>query len=350
MIFFYHNNPFPTNSTGFWLLNEFFTAVGLFFVLSSLLISYRYLGRVELSARWLGRYFRQRLARIYPVYFLLTCAVILLYQLVPAYDLSGRYIPFSPTGRLLLLGFNFSLLRGLFSEFKLTALATGWSLTVEACFYVVAPLLLVGLRRHGPRWLLLCAAGLLVMGLGLVALPAPWHPYGFVDTYPFMLWSTFWGRCPEFLGGMYLAWLLLRASSQKLARPVYTTLGLAWVLLCLAAMAWLRVPSWPQSTALELTRIFFANLVIVPGFCCLLYGLVREPSSLRRLLSSRAFSLLGQASYAFFLLHACLPKEIMAQYLSHSLLLRFLLTNIAAIGLYLGFEKPVYQFIVKRAA
>lgn len=348
MVFFYHTNPLPAGSVGWRLLREFNSGVGLFFVLSGLLISARYLGQVGLSSRWLMGYLRRRFARIYPLFFLLTCAVIVVYQLAPAYDGGGRYWPFSPHGRLLLLGLNYTLLRGLFAEFRFTGIMAGWTLTVEETFYVLAPLLLLGLRRWGPRLLAAYAAGLLGLGCALVALPAAWHPYGFFDSYFFMLWGTFCGRCLEFLGGMYLAWrLLARPAAGAASWPVCTCLGLAWWLAGLAAMAVVDAPG-PQSATTELTRIILNNAGLVPGFGLLLYGLIREASPLQRLLSSRLFSLLGRASYAFYLIHEGVPQQLLGHYLTQNVLLKFALTNLIAILLYSWIEKPAYRWLIGR--
>jgi peptidoglycan/LPS O-acetylase OafA/YrhL len=207
-----------------------------------------------------------------------------------------------------------------------------------------------GLRRHGPGRLLAYAAGLLGLGCALVLLPAPWHRFGFFSSYAFMLEGTFLGRCIEFLGGVYLAWRLATRPAGAARWPVCTALGLAWWLACMAAMAMVQAagsqaPGY-HLDSLRLLRIFLNNVGLVPGFCLLLYGLVNEPSALRRLLASRLFGLLGKASYAFYLLHAGLPTELLYSYVSTSRLVQFGLLNLAAVLLYLGFEKPANRWLL----
>ena len=255
---------------------------------------------------------------------------------------------------MVLLAMNAVLVQGFFSEYRFTGLMVSWSLTAEESFYALAPWLLRGLRRHGPARLLAYAAGLLGLGCALVLLPAPWHRFGFFSSYAFMLEGTFPGRCIEFLGGMYLAWRLAVRPASRARWPVCTTLGLAWWLAGMVAMAMVQARStWApgyQLNSLRLLRILLNNVGLVPGFYFLLYGLVQEASALRRLLAGRLFGLLGKASYAFYLLHAGLLTELLHRYVSTSRLVQFGLLNLAAVLLYLSFEKPVNQWLTSRPA
>lgn len=63
------------------LAREWHTGVALFFVLSGLLICVRYRDRVELSNRWWKQYLLNRVARIYPMYLLLTCLTFVVLHL-----------------------------------------------------------------------------------------------------------------------------------------------------------------------------------------------------------------------------------------------------------------------------
>ncbi len=353
LVFVFHFNPFGRGSAGWWLAEQFSSGVGLFFVLSGFLITSRYLGRLQPTSHELVPFFRRRWARIYPLYSLLTLLTVVVYQVSNQYDTDGRYLPYSGKGRLVLLAMNALLVQGFFSEYRFTGLMVSWSLTAEESFYALAPWLLRGLRRHGPVRLLVYAAGLLGLGGALVLLPAPWHRFGFFSSYAFMLEGTFLGRCIEFLGGMYLAWRRAVRPIGRARWPVCTTLGLAWWLVGMAAMAMVQVRSvWApgyQLDGLRLLRISLNNAGLVPGFCLLLYGLAHEASVLRRLLSGRLFGLLGKASYAFYLLHAGLLTELLRQYVSTSRLVQFGLLNLVAVLLYIGFEKPINNWLLSNS-
>jgi len=354
LVFVFHFNPFGRGSAGWWLAEQFSSGVGLFFVLSGFLLTSRYLGRLQPTSHELVPFFRRRWARIYPLYLLLTVLTVVVYQVSNQYDVDNRYLPYSGKGRLVLLAMNAVLVQGFFSEYRFTGLMVSWSLTAEESFYALAPWLLRGLRRHGPARLLAYAAGLLGLGCALVLLPAPWHRFGFFSSYTFMLEGTFPGRCIEFLGGMYLAWRLAARPASRARWPVCTTLGLAWWLAGMVAMAMVQARStWApgyQLNGLRLLRILLNNVGLVPGFYFLLYGLVQEASALRRLLAGRLFGLLGKASYAFYLLHAGLLTELLHRYVSTSRLVQFGLLNLVAVLLYLSFEKPMNQWLTSRPA
>jgi peptidoglycan/LPS O-acetylase OafA/YrhL len=351
LIFFHHTNSFDRGGLPDRIVSEFHLGVTVFFVLSGLLIGVRYGRQLAVSRQWLVNYVRHRFARIYPLYFLLTCLSFVVYQLAPQYDSTGLYTKSHLTGKALVVGMNLTLLRSWFTEFRFTGVYTGWTLTVEEFFYLLAPFLLLGLRRQ-PARLPLYVISFLAIGCALVALPAPWHRFGFVPNYGFMLSVTFFGRCFEFLGGIYLALLWLRQASvlRKLSRHIsYTTVGGAWVLGCLGLLVISSALSWGEDWA-SWGRIFINNLVVVPGICLLLYGLMSESTHLSRLLRSNLFDLFGKASYALYLIHAGILDQFLTQHVTANLPLRFLITNILAISLYKGVEYPLHRLLAPRKA
>jgi peptidoglycan/LPS O-acetylase OafA/YrhL len=351
LVFFYHFNPFSLRGLPGRLLDELHIGVTLFFVLSGFLIGLRYADRVQLTWPWLRAYFYRRFVRIYPLYFLLTCAYFTVYQLAPSYDTNQLYTTSHAPGKALILLLNITLLRSWFKEFWATGIIPGWTLTVEEFFYLLAPLLLLGLRRR-PARLPLYTIGFLLLGCALVALPAPFHRFGFVPSYSFMLSATFFGRCFEFLGGSYAALLWLRpaAGPRWLARcKACTALGGAWVLGCLGLLVLTKLLPW-QEPYVEGSRVFINNLLLVPGIGLLLYGLATESTRASRLLASRLFGLLGKASYAFYLVHAGVFAQFLTLHVTTNLTLRLLITIALAIALYLGIERPLHRLLMPRRA
>jgi peptidoglycan/LPS O-acetylase OafA/YrhL len=351
LIFFHHTNSFDRGSLPDRIISEFHVGVSVFFVLSGLLIGVRYGRQFALSHQWLSHYVRQRFARIYPLYFLLTCLVFVVYQLAPQYDTTGLYTRSHLTGKALVIGMNLTLLRSWFAEFRFTGVYTGWTLTIEEFFYLLAPFLLLGFRRR-PARLLLYVVGFMAIGCALVALPAPFHRFGFVPNYDFMLSATFFGRCFEFLGGISLGMLWLRQASvlHWLSKHIsYTAVGGSWVLGCLGLLVINHALLWGEEWA-SWGRIFINNLIIVPGICLLLYGLMDEPTRLSFLLGSRPFSLFGKASYALYLIHVGVLDRFLTLHVATNLPIRFLITNALAIILYKGIEQPLHRKLVPRSA
>jgi peptidoglycan/LPS O-acetylase OafA/YrhL len=359
LIFLYHCNPFATDSLPERIIAEFHVGVTLFFVLSGFLICVRYSSQIELSSKWLSAYFYQRFARIYPLYFLLTCLFFTVYQLAPHYDTEGLYTQSRAADKALIIGMNLTLLRSWFAQFRFTGISVGWTLTVEEFFYLAAPFLLLGLQRQ-PFRLLVYTVGLIAIGCALVALPASWHPFGFFAGYKYMMSATFFGRCFEFLAGSYLGLLLRRNAACIIwlaSRISCTATGILWLASCIILLVILRalpaiirpLPPWGP-TWIDWTRIFLNNIVLVPGLCLLLYGLIHEPTRLRHLLGSQLFALLGKASYAFYLIHLGVLDQVLTQHVTSSLPLRFLITNILAIALYKGIEQPLHRRLVPRSS
>jgi peptidoglycan/LPS O-acetylase OafA/YrhL len=170
LIFFHHTNSFTLGSLPDRIISEFHLGVTVFFVLSGLLIGVRYGRQLTVSRQWLGNYVRHRVARIYPLYFLLTCLFFVVYQVAPQYDATGLYTRSRITGKALVIGMNLTLLRSWFTEFRFTGVYTGWTLTVEEFFYVLAPFLLLGLRRR-PGLLPVYVVGFVVRGIALGLCP-----------------------------------------------------------------------------------------------------------------------------------------------------------------------------------
>jgi peptidoglycan/LPS O-acetylase OafA/YrhL len=159
LIFFYHFNQFDREGLFGRVLDEFYVGVTLFFVLSGFLICLRYAERIQLSRQWISTYVYHRFARIYPLYLLLTSLSFVICQLVPSYDRDGLYTTSHLPGKILLVSMNLTLLRSWFTHFRFTGIGAGWTLTVEEFFYLLAPFLILGVKRR-PAHLPLYAVGL----------------------------------------------------------------------------------------------------------------------------------------------------------------------------------------------
>ncbi|HEX8429586.1 acyltransferase [Hymenobacter sp.] len=347
LVFFHHFNPFPESSIGWRLAREWHTGVALFFVLSGLLICVRYMDKVELSKPWWTHYLRNRLARILPMYCLLTCLTLLIIQLRPAYDVMGLWSHYSTTDKWLVAALNLTFLRGFFETFVFTGIVQGWTLTVEECFYIMAPFLLLGLRKTAIALLLY---PVLILSVGAALVYFAHHRYGFFNSFTFLFTLTFFGRCIEFLAGMGLAYFLLNRPKVGLASTVYTWIGLAWILGIMSLMAWVDDPALAEQEV-NLPLFISLNIVLlVPGISALYYGLIREQSIVRRLLETNLFKLLGKASYCFYLIHMGVLSKFLEFHVTHNVLLRFVITNAIAVVLFKSIEEPLQQALTRRGA
>ncbi|RTQ46539.1 acyltransferase [Hymenobacter gummosus] len=336
MVCLHHFNPFAEGPGlgGFLhnLLLEFHVGVPVFFVLSGFLICLRYYGTEQWTGRWWGRYLRNRVARIYPMFLLLTTLTFAPAWLAHAPD----------TTRLWLL--NVTFLRGFFDAHKYSGIPQGWTLTVEECFYLWAPVAF-GLLRRRPRLLWLQPLGLLALGCALVLGLGPLAYEGLFGSFRFMLLYTFFGRAVEFYAGMQLAlWYrrgLLRAPRGP--RGLYTAAGLGLLLAAVLALVAVRgqYPYGQEAPA----GIALNNVALPAGIVLLFAGLLTEATWLRALLASAPLQLLGRSSYVFYLIHFGTIKGWLRDYVTASPAGQFVLLNVLAIGLYYLVEQPLNRLL-----
>lgn len=325
------------------LTGQGYVGVGMFFVLSGFVIATRYPGRESLTRAWWGRYLWRRVARIYPVYFLLN-----------GWALSRIYWPLPPGqagNSLFLVALSQSMLRGFSNTLKFVGLPQGWSLTVEECFYLSAPLLLLAWHRRG--WAGAAGFGALVLssGLLLTALCAG-RPelHGLFGSYHHLFNFTFFGRVFEFVLGVGLArwWAGRPAAAGR--RPWLTLAGALLMALAVGLLASLRSPI-DTYDGLRYPAAIATNILLFPaGVALLLAGLLAENTWLRHVLASRLTQALGRSSYFFYLLHVS-PFSIWWQQhfgWGRHILLQFAATVVLSELGYRLVEKPVHRWLLAR--
>lgn len=326
-VFFAH---FPLRPDWHLIIN----VMAFFYALSGFLIVRIYHERAELTKSWLLKYFINRFARIYPVYFLLlTTAVCLARNARPAVLIT-----------------NYTLTHALFYHERII-LQPSWSLTVEECFYALAPIIMLLARRRGFAAAFGLGAGLLAAALAVSELHIV-----FLQTPAFVLSTTFFGHFAEFFAGV---WLALRISRLERAGCLHaagrrrTLAGLAGVSALSAAMLLIyRHPPFHSGA------IILINNFLIPGPIALLYcGLIREDTALSRALSGGPARLLGRSSYSFYLLHTLvidhLSMPLLRAFPGHrsSLVLgTFVVAWALAIGLFFLYEEPMNLAIRRWAA
>jgi peptidoglycan/LPS O-acetylase OafA/YrhL len=325
VVFFDH---FPLWSDSHITIN----VMAFFYALSGFLIVRVYYEQAELKRRWLFKYFVNRFARIYPVYFLLLSIAVCLQH---------EFRPWS-------LLANYTLTHALFNGTQFV-IQPSWSLTVEECFYFLAPVFMILARRFNfwaPFALgcVLLSAALAISKLGIV----------FLQTPLFVFSTTFFGHFVEFFAGFYLALVLMNLEKQGsiyAQGSLFTMLGLAGVLLLSLTM--IVVYRYPP---LNYPAIYLINNFLIPVPIVVLYwGLIRENTVLSRLLSSNVSGLLGRSSYSFYLLHTLvidyisipllLPKT---EHRAVCVILTFIATWVASVLLFVGYEEPVNIFIRRK--
>jgi peptidoglycan/LPS O-acetylase OafA/YrhL len=318
-VFFAH---FPLRTDWHIVIN----VMAFFYALSGFLIVRIYHERAQVTAAWLSKYFINRFARIYPVYFLLlTIAVCLQRDFRPA-----------------VLAANYTLTHALFHPSRII-LQPSWSLTVEECFYALAPIFMILARRQGFAAPFALGAGLLGAALAVSQLDTP-----FLHTPLFVFSTTFFGHFAEFFAGVWLALYITRverAGELRLAGNRWTITGLAAVsVLCVVMVLIYRHPP-PHAAA---TIVLINNFLMPVPIALLYYGLIREDTMLSRALSCGLSRILGRSSYSFYLLHMLVIDYLSAPllgafpgYRPRLVLATFAVTWVLAIGLFVYYEEPL---------
>lgn len=334
-VFLFHFPPVEATGPGLGrvlhaVCREGHTGVSLFFTLSGFLICQRYYGQ-PFGRPQLMAYALRRWARIWPVFFLVTTATFLLNKLYLTDNALWLYMA------------NITLLKGFADDLAFTGIVQTWSLTVEECFYLLAPLLFWLGRRFSPFVWAGVVAALLAVGWGL---------YGNVETgfqsAHFMLVATIFGRSSEFLLGAAFA---LAARNQPPRRA--TLFGGLLLGLVVGILTFVQLQTGKVSID-TLPGVAVNNLLLPAATGLLLWGLASETTWLQRGLSAPLLQVLGKSSYCFYLIHMGVWHDRLTAGLPAGLPalvqfgLVFLLTVAASIGLYYLVEKPLHKLLTHK--
>nr|WP_237419209.1 acyltransferase [Kitasatospora sp. SID7827] len=247
------------------------SGVTFFFVLSGFVLAWTYAD----SPVPAGRFYRRRLARIWPLHALTTGASLAVFAAlgaaVPVAAALWSLPLLHPWGRATVMGGN----------------PAGWSLGDEGWFYLLFPLLLR--LRPGRRAAALCCAAGPLLWLAGSAVADPGLRSWLLDYLPL-------SRTPQFLLGVALGLAVRRGRLPRL-RPLPAALAVA--AFHLALVPWhLAVPDrlWygPYSASQLLSAPLFGALV-----AALAQADLRGPGPLGR----RGWTVLGDWSFAWYLVH-----------------------------------------------
>jgi peptidoglycan/LPS O-acetylase OafA/YrhL len=264
------------------LIDRFFDAgysgVTLFFILSGFILSYNYLPR-EFTQR---DFWSARIARILPVYF---------FALLVSFPLSAGFAhrngqSFFPGALPALF-----LMQAWIPQSALTWNWPGWSLSVEAFFYLLFPFLLRPFARLAKSHAAIVLGAAWLLSLIPSTLYALTLPEGPVDTASRSVGLTVIKfdpliRLPEFLIGIALGALYLNGA--RIPRPRLAAAG------CVLALAFIVLGPW------RLPYPAMHNGLLAPIYGLLILALASEP----RMLANPILELLGESSYSLYLLHA----------------------------------------------
>jgi peptidoglycan/LPS O-acetylase OafA/YrhL len=287
LVFFHFANPKDFG----WLapvVDNGYTSVSFFLLLSGFILAYNYSDRAARGEMALGKFWLARFSRLYPVY--LFSLLVSLGML--AAEFHAQTTPMFITGIVLTL----TLLQGWSPTLSTFWNTPAWTMSTEAFFYLIFPLVV---RWKLPRklvWLLALLASLWVAGMICPALYTLLHPDG--DLTPGRYSNGWWIRAlkftppphlPSFLFGVALANLHGRFSPTSRWRLACGVAGLAALYFVLAHGE--RLP-----------YVFLHDGLLMPLFGLTILGLAGN-NFFSKIFGFLPFVMLGEASYCLYLLH-----------------------------------------------
>jgi len=340
-----------------WLANLFesgYAAVGFFFMLSGFVLAYGY----NLAVPWSGaerrRFYLARVARIYPVYGLgLLLALPFTVAALGHVALKHGYLKAAPFVLApLLLQSWLPRAAGLWN-------GPGWSLSDEAFFYAVFPLaggLLWKLR--GVAWPVALSVALWVYmlvsvsGLAHVFIPQLLQVHGTTFAEP-TRWVAVLNfnpliNLPEFLIGILAAKIFLALHAGSGA--VRSGRG-AWLYMPAVLVELLVV-----THADKLPYCWMHSGLLLPVHAALIIGLGLGGGPLPRALGTQTMLLLGQSSYALYLVHGPLKSIWLVAgarwglpLVGYGWFALYAIVSVAAsVGIFLGVEEPARRWVLRR--
>lgn len=276
--------------------HEFHIGVTVFFVLSGFLITYRYYNNFHLTKDWFKQYLKNRVARIYPMYALLTLGAFIYYHYTHDQGITKGF-----PNAVVLFFMHITFVRGFFYQLWDTGIGQGWSLTVEECFYFSAPFIFYIATKYKKFYIqpvVLTALGFLLV---LIFRNVDW--YGFFGNFTFMMLYTFLGRCFEFFVGIQLALIMLNKGFERKNSINYTYIGFVLIFIFVGIMATLPIPAMWNAGLQNPMGIVLNNYLIAISIALFFYGLLTENTVMKKVLSNKFVELLGKASYIFYLIH-----------------------------------------------
>jgi peptidoglycan/LPS O-acetylase OafA/YrhL len=316
------------------LISTGYTGVSFFFLLSGFILTYSH-GREYASGRGSAKQFYfARFARIYPVYLLSMIFAGVL----------GRGL-FAEHRHILVYAVDLAMLQSWSVHMVGFFNGPGWTLSCEAFFYAVFPLLVLRLRPHSPGR---ATAGFLAFWVLSQGAPVwcmvhtfGWHWGAWVGHWENLLEFTMIRvpvfPLPEFLAGISLGWLLLQSAPSRRAAFWLVVGGGAALLGCMLGSR-------------EIPWIMLHNGLLIPAYAAVILGLSRE-TVFSRVLSARALVLLGEASYVFYLAHFLFHHWVMDRFgVGDGLgagVLEILALIPISIGIHLAVERPARRALLE---
>jgi peptidoglycan/LPS O-acetylase OafA/YrhL len=338
VFFHYGQSVFPANIP---FLFENVTAgpiaVGYFYVLSGFIMAIAYYQPEKKNQNTINKkkYWIARFARIYPIYLL----ALLLIVAAKFKALAENWLE---------LPLHLTLLQSWIPGYPITLNTPGWSLSVEAFFYLCFPFLLIWAYKLGTKSLAIFTVFLwLATQVTLLTLlnSSEYAPksllHDFIYYNPLMHLNSF---LAGFLCGIYLK---NNPATKRKSNILWLMISFALIFL----LIWAR----PHLENFLGIKLAFTNGLLAPAFLFFIVVLARHKGFITKIFSYSWLILLGDASYSLYILqkpvHGIYDKIIMQRIplseITHFYIFLFMLIVISILS-YKYLETPMRRAIRQR--
>jgi peptidoglycan/LPS O-acetylase OafA/YrhL len=332
VVFAFHFSELPAHANAQGLLQfvaqQGYIGVDLFFVLSGFILTVRYFREMSDHTFNTGKYIQRRIARIYPLYFTILALTLLLTHTAPHLT-------------------NLTLTQGFFLDYIGSGVPTAWTLTVEECFYLIFPLILLTLvpARRPTRILLTLLAwtiGFFIIGYGLTVWSREsglqFHA-GFMGRpdrglmWPFSY--TIFGYMLDFSVGVFVAIPYLKGIRWKSWQStVLALIGIGGILYCTGVIDAHHGGLSPDRLIVYVIALFSGMLIL---------ALTCEEAPLSRFMSWEVFVYFGRISFALYLVQKTVLLDFMRGW---DLIPFYIGANILCAVLYQFVEEPARKAVM----
>jgi peptidoglycan/LPS O-acetylase OafA/YrhL len=313
-----------------WLnsfFREFYVGVGIFFTISGFLTYILYFNKYEEGQFSFKKFLQNRLARLIPLYWImLIIAAVWQWESLKSFTLS------------------ILLLQSYFEEFKFSYVAQAWTIPVQLMFYVSVPLFFLWVKKY-KYWFVFWPLLVLLIGVGLMFSFSSISFYGFLADLDFLMIYTFFGRVFEFTIGALVAQIWCNRNSDKILKFKPTITGGVSYLFLIFILSSFQNPEIFYGINHPVGLIL--NHILLPfSIGLFLIGLCSERTYFSKFLSMPPMIILGNAAYAFYLIHVGYFYEFIYFQISSNLLIRFINLNILAVLIYKFLELPIQRALL----
>lgn len=336
-VFLSHIGPLATVPEGIrTFMAAGYNGVTLFFILSGFVLTWSWGSRMQpVRGSSLWAFLVARFARIYPVYVFALLIAVLPYLM-------------SATGERKLMLLHALTLQTWSSHVERAYAFNGpaWSIGVEVFLYLCFPfmVLLLAKLRRSRRGLLAIAAVVILAMFGL----AWWFqitgradlPWSDAQSAHRWLYRTPLTRLGDFALGVIAALLVQGFKAPTWLPPAAQLVGAGGILLLMCNPA-LLMSVWSWDAAYMLPAVL------------LIWGLAAGPwTHPARLLGTKPMVIMGQASFAFYMLHALIlhawpNRGVNTEAWAGTVITQFVVIMFLAIGVHFYLEEPARKWLIR---